>query len=74
MALYYTFRKTFFSYLTFQKEKDVSAKIFSKFLTLMVFPLNTLQREVGTNGKLLYLCNTQTWSSPIPQSPLFIPG
>lgn len=39
----------------------------------MIFPLNTLQKEVDTDGRLLDLCNIQSWSLPIPWSPLSIP-
>lgn len=73
MALYYTLEKLFSPLLDISKRKRLLSKVFSKFLTLMIFPLNTLQKEVDTDGRLLDLCNIQSWSLPIPWSPLSIP-
>lgn len=69
MVLYSTSEKLFFPYPNISERKRLLSKIFSKFLALMIFPPNTLHKEVGTDGSLLGLCKIQSWSSPIPWSP-----
>ena len=49
----------FFFLPDISERKRWLSKIFSKFLTLMVFPLTSLHKEVGTDGNLPF-ANTES--------------